>query len=69
MRVLFGSIFVSSNFYQLDLHNMMMHQRNRTQNQTFLDLVVVIGSACLLIFLIDHYMGLPGSVRYWVWRG
>ena len=68
MRVLFGSIFVSSNFYQLDLHNMMMHQRNRTQNQTFLDLVVVIGSACLLIFLIE-YMGVRRSVHYWVWRG
>ena len=68
MRVLFGSIFVSFNFYQLDLHNMMMHQQNRTQNQTSLDLVVVIGSACLSIFLIE-YMGLPSSVHYWVWRG
>ena len=58
MWVLFASFFMSSNFYQLDLHNgtrvalaylQWNIYQNRIENRTSPDSITVIGSACLLI--------------------
>ena len=58
MWVLFGSFFMFSNFYQLDLHNetrvaitnlQWNARNNRIENRPYLDVVMVIESSCLLI--------------------
>ena len=59
--MLFGLFSMFSNFYRLDLHNkihvafskfMMELLQNQIENWTSLDLVMVIGSACLLVFVL-----------------
>ena len=59
--MLFGLFSMFSNFYRLDLYNkihvafskfMMELLQNQIENWTSLDLVMVIGSACLLVFVL-----------------
>ena len=59
--MLFGLFSMFSNFYRLDLNNkihvafskfMMELLQNQIENWTSLDLVMVIGSACLLVFVL-----------------
>jgi hypothetical protein len=64
MWVLFGSSFCTfSNFYQLDSHNKTRvafanlrynTYKNWIENRTFPKLVMIIGSACLLISKLKH---------------
>ena len=62
MCMLFGSFFMFSNFYQLYLHNITRVAlanlpctlcKTQIENRISLDLVMVIGSACLLISYHD----------------
>ena len=75
MWVLFGSFFKFSNFYKLDSHNNICVAptnlrwnifKNRIENRSSPYLVMVIGSACLLIFLIG-YIVLQIVFTIWVW--
>ena len=75
MWVLFGSFFMFSNFYELDSHNNICVAptnlrwnicKNRIENRSSPYLVMVIGSACLLIFLIG-YIVLQIVFTIWVW--
>ena len=61
----FGSFFTFSNFYQLLLHNKSLValtnlwlkiSKNRIENQTSHALVMVVKSACLLIFEVDTWV-------------
>ena len=59
MWALFWFVFMLPNIYQLDSHNetCVLHSQPPTkhqQNWISSDLVVVIGSACLLIFLLEY---------------
>ena len=65
MWVLLGSFFMFSNFYQFYSHlknhiassNLRWNVcKNRIENRIFLDLVMVIGSACLLISKLDTWV-------------
>ena len=54
----FGLFFMSSTFYRLDVHNkthvaLASICKNRIENETSFDLVMLIGSACLLILEVD----------------
>ena len=62
--------FMISNFYRLDSHNKTgvalanLHWNmcwNWTENQTSLDLIMIIGSSCFVDFLIE-FIGLPNCV-------
>lgn len=44
----------------------MKNQQNWIEIWTFLDLVMAIGSTCMLIILIK-YIQSPNYVRYWEW--
>ena len=81
MRVLCGLFFMFSKFYQLDVHNKTcvasanlirwnIH-KNWKGDWTFLDLNMVIGSACFVDFWIG-YIGPPNCVHCWavinIWR-
>ena len=68
MRVSIAFIFMSSGIYQFDLHNktcgalvnlQWIINRNQIQNRASLALVMVIGSACLLVFFFQKTYLLP----------